>query len=50
MDHPVEIYTERGTNLARCGVAIPNGKPLNVPLPALYSATGEIHFKPEGEL
>uniref|UniRef100_A0A915CSW2 Vacuolar protein sorting-associated protein 13A n=1 Tax=Ditylenchus dipsaci TaxID=166011 RepID=A0A915CSW2_9BILA len=49
LDQPIEVHALRGTSVSMCGVAQPNQEPLHVPLPLLYTATGEFHFKPADE-
>jgi len=52
MDMPIVVLAENpmdGTKLSTCGTAKPDGTPLYVPLPLLYSATGEFYFQPDGD-
>lgn len=47
----IEVYSKRDDKLIICGVVGPNvDESLNVPLSLLYTATGEFHFRPVGEM
>lgn len=49
LDEAIEVHALRGTSASLCGVAQPDEQPLHVPLPLLYTTTGEFHFKPASE-
>ncbi|KAI6171307.1 Vacuolar protein sorting-associated protein 13C [Aphelenchoides bicaudatus] len=47
MKIPFEVFTTaNSTQMDSCGVAKPDGEPLNIPLNLLYTATGEFFFQP----
>lgn len=48
MDISLDVYSLRDTNLDLCGTVEP-GAILNVPLPVLYTATGELFFRPSND-
>ena len=48
MDLKLDVYSQRDTMLDLCGSVEPGGT-LNVPLPVLYTATGELFFRPSND-
>ncbi|VDP11245.1 unnamed protein product, partial [Onchocerca flexuosa] len=46
LDIPFEIHSMRDGRLDFCGIAETNGEPLDIALPLLYTATGELFIKP----
>lgn len=46
MDVAFEVHTMRDTRLDFCGIASTNAEPLDIPIPLLYTATGELYIKP----
>uniref|UniRef100_A0A915Q109 Vacuolar protein sorting-associated protein 13A n=1 Tax=Setaria digitata TaxID=48799 RepID=A0A915Q109_9BILA len=49
LDIPFEIYSMRNGRLDFCGIAETDGEPLDIALPLLYTATGELFIKPQDD-
>ncbi|KAI1728266.1 SHR-binding domain of vacuolar-sorting associated protein 13 domain-containing protein [Ditylenchus destructor] len=49
LDYPIEVYSVRGAKLALCGIVESGAKVMNIPIPLLYTASGEFYFQPADE-
>ena len=46
---PLEIHSSRDTNLDLCGIIENDGEPLNIPIPQLYTDTGDFYIRPAND-
>jgi len=50
MDMSVEFQSHKDLETTFCGVSAIDSRPLNIPLPQLYTPDGELSIRPEGEV
>lgn len=48
MDMSVEFQSHKDLETIFCGVSAIDSRPLNIPLPQLYTPDGELSIRPEG--